>query len=71
MNNKKQLDANGEVLSLASAKSQCDAYVAAITVLKNDAVTEFDGLEYKAVEILEDIKYEILKEQMRRELSNV
>ena len=71
MNNKKQLDANGEVLSLASAKSQCDAYVAAITVLKNDAVTEFDELEYKAVEILEDIKFEILKEQMRRELSNV
>lgn len=71
MNNKKQLDAHGEVLSLASAKSQCDAYVAAITVLKNDAVTEFDELEYKAVEILEDIKFEILKEQMRRELSNV
>ena len=70
MNNKKQLDANGEVLSLASAKSQCDAYVAAITVLKNDAITEFDQLEYKSVEILEDIKYEILKEQMRRELSN-
>lgn len=70
MNNKKQLDAHGEVLSLASAKSQCDAYVAAITVLKNDAITEFDQLEYKAVEILEDIKYEILKEQMRRELSN-
>lgn len=71
MNNKKQLDAHGEVLSLASAKSQCDAYVAAITVLKNDAVTEFDELEYKAVEILEDIKFEILREQMRRELSNV
>jgi hypothetical protein len=71
MNNKKQLDAHGEVLSLASAQSQCDAYVAAITVLKNDAVTEFDELEYKAVEILEDIKFEILKEQMRRELSNV
>lgn len=70
MNNKKQLDAHGEVLSLASAQSQCDAYVAAITVLKNDAITEFDQLEYKAVEILEDIKYEILKEQMRRELSN-
>lgn len=69
MNNKKQLDAHGEVLSLASAKSQCDAYVAAITVLKNDAVTEFDELEYKAVEILEDIKFEILKEQMRRELA--
>lgn len=69
MNNKKQLDANGEVLSLASAKSQCDAYVAAITVLKNDAVTEFDELNYKAVEILEDIKYEILKEQMSRALA--
>ena len=30
----------------------------------------YDELNYKAVEILEDIKYEILKEQMRRELSN-
>jgi hypothetical protein len=67
MNNKKQLDAYGDVLNVAGAKLQCDAYVAAITVLKNEAVTEFDELEYKAVEILEDIKYEILKEQMRRE----
>jgi hypothetical protein len=69
MNNKKQLDAYGDVLNVAGAKLQCDAYVAAITVLKNEAVTEFDELEYKAVEILEDIKYEILKEQMRRELA--
>lgn len=71
MNNKKQLDAYGDVLNVAGAKLQCDAYVAAITILKNENVTEFDELEYKAVEILEDIKYEILKEQMRRELSNV
>ena len=69
MNNKKQLDAYGDVLNVAGAKLQCDAYVAAITVLKNEAVTEFDELQYKAVEILEDIKYEILKEQMRRELA--
>ncbi len=69
MNNKKQLDAYGDVLNVAGAKLQCDAYVAAITILKNENVTEFDELEYKAVEILEDIKYEILKEQMRRELA--
>ena len=69
MNNKKQLDAHGDVLNVAGAKLQCDAYVAAITILKNDNVTEEDELNLVAIEILEDIKFRIMKEHLRRELN--
>jgi hypothetical protein len=71
MNNKKQLDAYGDVLNVAGAKLQCDAYVATLERLKDEALSPVDEINYKAAEILDDIKYEILKEQMRRELSNV
>ena len=71
MNNKRQLDAYGDVLSVAGAKLQCDAYVATLEKLKDEALSPVDEINYKAAEILDDIKYEILKEQMRRELSNV
>ena len=69
MNNKKQLDAYGDVLNVAGAKLQCDAYVAAITILKNENITAEDELNLVAIEILEDIKFRIMKEHLRRELN--
>ena len=71
MNYKKQKDAYGEDLSCERAIELCDYYVAEIGKLKDAALSPIDEINYKTAEILDDIKYKILKEQMRRELNNV
>ena len=71
MNYKKQKDAYGEDLSVDRAIKICDHYVAEIGKLKDAALSPIDEINYKTAEILDDIKYKILKEQMRRELNNV
>lgn len=71
INNKKQLDDYGDRLNVEGAKLQCDAYVEAIAAVKDAYLLAQEPINFKAAEILDDIKYEILKEQMRRELSNV
>lgn len=71
MNYKKQKDAYGEDLSCERAIELCDYYVAEIGKLKDAALSPIDEINYKTAKILDDIKYKILKEQMRRELNNV
>ena len=71
MNYKKQKDAYGAELSVDRAIKICDHYVAEIGKLKDAALSPIDEINHKTAEILDDIKYKILKEQMRRELNNV
>ena len=71
MNYKKQKDAYGDPMSKERAIKICDYYVAEIGKIKDAALSPVDEINYKTAEILDDIKYEILKEQMRRELNNV
>lgn len=71
MNYKKQLDANGFPLSKERAIELCDNFVKTIAAIKEDNLQTQEPINEKSAEILDDIKYEILKEQMRRELNNV
>ena len=71
MHYKKQKDAYGDPMSKERAIEICDYYVAEICKIKDAALSPVDEIDYKTAEILDNIKYEILKEQMRRELNNV
>lgn len=71
MNYKKQLDADRSPLSKERAIELCDSFVKTIAAIKEDNLQTQEPINEKSAEILDDIKYEILKEQMRRELSNV
>ena len=71
MNYKKQLDADGSPLSKGRAIELCDRFVKIIAAIKEDNLQAQEPIRLDSAEILDDIKYEILKEQMRRELSNV
>ena len=68
---KKQKDINGLPLSKEEAVRLCDMYVKLITAIKEDNLQAQEPIRLDSAEILDDIKFEILKEQMRRELSNV
>lgn len=71
MHYKKQEDIDGSPLSKDGAEVFCDQLVKFIVRIKNDFLLAQEPINEKSAEILDDIKYEILKEQMRRELSNV
>lgn len=71
MNYKKQLDADGSPLSKERAIELCDRFVKIIAAIKEDNLQAQEPIRLDSAEILDDIKYEILKEQMRRELQNV
>lgn len=71
MNYKKQLDADGSPLSKERAIELCDRFVKIIAAIKEDNLQAQEPIRLDSAEILDDIKFEILKEQMRRELSNV
>ena len=68
---KKQKDINGLPLSKEDAVRLCDMYVKLITAIKESNLQAQEPIRLDSAEILDDIKFEILKEQMRRELSNV
>lgn len=68
MNFKKQLDADGSPLSKEMAIEYCDTIVAQIAAIKDENLQAQEPIRLDSAEILDDIKYEILKEQMRREL---
>ena len=71
MNYKKQLEADGSPLSKERAIELCNRFVKTIAAIKEDNLQAQEPIRLDSAEILDDIKYEILKEQMRRELSNV
>ena len=71
MNYKKQLEADGSPLSKERAIELCDRFVKIIAAIKEDNLQAQEPIRLDSAEILDDIKYEILKEQMRRELQNV
>ena len=71
MNYKKQLEADGSPLSKERAIELCDRFVKTIAAIKEDNLQAQEPIRLDSAEILDDIKYEILKEQMRRELQNV
>ena len=71
MNYKKQLEADGSPLSKERAIELCNRFIKTIAAIKEDNLQAQEPIRLDSAEILDDIKYEILKEQMRRELSNV
>lgn len=71
MNYKKQLEADGSPLSKERAIELCNRFVKTIAAIKEDNLQAQEPIRLDSAEILDDIKYEILKEQMRRELQNV
>ena len=71
MNYKKQLDVDGSPLSKERAVELCDTFVKIIAAIKEDNLQAQEPIRLDSAEILDDIKYEILKEQMRRELQDV
>ena len=70
MNYKKQLDADGSPLSKEKAIELCDNFVKTIAAIKESNLQAQEPIRLDSAAILDDIKYEILREQMRRELEN-
>ena len=70
MNYKKQLDADGSPLSKEKAIELCDSFVKTIATIKESNLQAQEPIRLDSAAILDDIKYEILREQMRRELEN-
>ena len=70
MNYKKQLDADGSPLSKEKAIELCDSFVKTIAAIKESNLQAQEPIRLDSAAILDDIKYEILREQMRRELEN-
>lgn len=70
MNFKKQKDVNGSPLSKELAVEYCNTIVLQINAIKESNLQAQEPIRLDSAEILDDIKYEILREQMRRELEN-
>lgn len=71
MNYKKQLTYDGkELLSKEEAIKIEDAYVEVIKTIKDVNLTEKDELNISALDLLEKIKYNIIKEKLKREIFN-
>lgn len=70
MNYKKQLDADGSSLSKEKAIELCDSFVKTIAAIKESNLQAQEPIRLDSAAILDDIKYEVLREQMRRELEN-
>lgn len=67
---KKQMNADGSVLSAEDAVKIADELVSRITALKDDMINHnYIKVKSTAIEILDEIKYNIIKEQLRRELN--
>ena len=70
MNYKKQLEADGTPLSKERAIELCDRFVKTITAIKEDNLQAQEPIRLDSAEILADLQYKIIKEQLRRELEN-
>lgn len=67
---KKQMNADGSVLSAEDAAKIADELVSRITALKDDMINHnYIKVKPTAIEILDEIKYNIIKEMLRRELN--
>lgn len=67
---KKQMNADGSVLSAEDAAKIADELVSRITALKDYMIDHYHiKVKPTAIEILDEIKYNIIKEQLRRELN--
>lgn len=67
---KKQMNADGSVLSAEDAVKIADELVSRITALKDYMIDHYYiKVKSTAIEILDEIKYNIIKEQLRRELN--
>lgn len=67
---KKQMNADGSVLSAEDAAKIADELVSRITALKDYMIDHYYiKVKPAAIEILDEIKYNIIKEMLRRELN--
>lgn len=67
---KKQMNADGSVLSAEDAVKIADELIFRITALKDDMINHnYIKVKPTATEVLDEIKYNIIKEQLRRELN--
>lgn len=67
---KKQMNADGSVLSAEDAVKIADELVSRITALKDYMIDHYHiKVKSTAIEILDEIKYNIIKEMLRRELN--
>lgn len=67
---KKQMNADGSVLSAEDAAKIADELVSRITALKDYMIDHYHiKVKSTAIEILDEIKYNIIKEMLRRELN--
>lgn len=67
---KKQMNADGSLLSAEDAVKIADKLVSRITALKDYMIDHYYiKVKPTAIEILDEIKYNIIKEQLRRELN--
>lgn len=67
---KKQMNADGSVLSAEDAAKIADELVSRITALKDYMIDHYHiKVKPTAIEILDEIKYNIIKEMLRRELN--
>lgn len=67
---KKQMNADGSVLSAEDAAKIADELVSRITALKDYMIDHWHiKVKPAAIEILDEIKYNIIKEMLRRELN--
>lgn len=67
---KKQMNADGSILSAEDAVKIADELVSRITALKDYMIDHYHiKVKSTAIEILDEIKYNIIKEMLRRELN--
>ena len=67
---KKQMNADGSILSAEDAVKIADELVSRITALKDYMIDHYHiKVKPAAIEILDEIKYNIIKEMLRRELN--
>ena len=65
---KKQMTPEGLPLSCEDAVFLCDVFERGTKQVKDAACTEKDELVYEALEVLQQVQYNIIKEKLRIEL---
>lgn len=68
MKTKKQLDVYGDLMSVENAIATMNRTVDLIKYIKDMNLTEKDELNISALELLEKIKYNVIKEKLKREI---
>lgn len=71
MNYKKQLDSFGNPLDKDSAVELENLYVEKIRSIKDSNLTEFDQVDILTAEFLDRIKFNLIKQKMFREVTNI